>query len=110
MFLNCNYPDKYSVPKGRPKEVNPRTIDYSISKNKVTMYVLKNKHVYFKESNNAFYFGIDMNKAIIYNRFMIASFETICKINIALLDWGGTEFQLKSAEEDLIRMYLKLIQ
>lgn len=111
MFLNCNYPNKCKIPKGRPKEVTPRTIQLEIKQQGVSLYVLKNGNVYFNNQN--YYLGIELPKFLKKNMFGVNIFATIGAINIALLEWGdGREHlsYLNRIEEELLQKYLLTIK
>ena len=99
-FLNCNYPNKCCIPTGKPKGL--KKIKYSITKNKITMYVVNDNEVWFKDG--LYYFGIRFN--IIY-KLSLQIYETIGKINLDLLSWDNNT--LRNEYEYLLGMHLKII-
>lgn len=108
MFLNCNYPNECKIPKGRPKEITPKSISLELKKGNYRLIALTNGNIYLV--HDGYYFGIELPKFLTKNIFGISVFETIGKINIALLEWGSGRGrlydQLGNAREDLLQTYL----
>jgi len=105
MFLNCNYPYECKIPKGKPK--NLKNIKLEIKKGKHKLLITSMGDIYFVD--DGYYFGIELSKFLVKNLFGVNVFETIGKINIALLDWGygRNKFAALSTEQqDLLRTYL----
>lgn len=112
MFLNCNYPNEFSIPKGKPKEL--KQVKLEIKKDKIRLLVSDSGNVYFVE--NGYYFGIELPKFLVKNAFGVNIFETIGKINIALMGWGcGRNLPvelstLSRKQEDLLQTYLLTVR
>ena len=108
VFLNCNYPKECKIPKGRPKGITPKSIKMELKKGNLRLLVLTNGDVYFVK--DGYYFGIELPKFLTKNMFGISVFETIGKINIALLEWGSGRGRmydrLSNEEADLLQTYL----
>jgi hypothetical protein len=105
MFLNCNYPYECKIPKGKPK--NLKNIKLEIKKGKHKLLIAPMGDIYFVD--DGYYFGIELSKFLVKNLFGVNVFETIGKINIALLDWGygRNKFAALSTEQqDLLQTYL----
>ena len=110
MFLNCNYPNKCSIPKGKPKELKRTRLE--IKKGSKSIWVCENGNVYF-EVDRGYYWGIELPKFVVKTPFGVNISETIGKINLALLDWGWGRNELatlSNEEEDLLRIYLMTIK
>ena len=110
MFLNCNYPNKCSIPKGKPKELKRTRLEIKKGNNKI--WICENGNVYF-EVDRGYYWGIELPKFIVKTPFGVNISETIGKINLALLDWGWGRNELatlSNEEEDLLRIYLMTIK
>ena len=111
MFLNCNYPNGCKIPKGKPNEI--KKVKLEIKKGGLRLIVCQNDNIYFAE--NGYYFGIELPKFLTEGMFGVNIFETIGKINMALLDWNygrkGQEYsQLSNKQTDLLQTYLLTIR
>jgi len=101
-FLNCNYPEKCKIAKGKPKCLKSHMLQ--LKYNGFSLIEQKRGVIWFVE--NSYYWGIELD--IKYNRLnSLKKFETVGAVNIALLDWNGET--LNNGDEDLLYKYLKLI-
>ncbi len=112
IFLNCNYPNKCLIPKGKPKGITPKNTEIELKIGKLKLIALHGGYIYFVE--NGYYFGIDLPRFIKRNPFGIDKFATIGAINLALLDWGdgrGSMYsRLSNEEENLLLKYLMTLR
>ena len=108
MFLNCNYPNECKIPKGRPKEITPKSISLELKKGNHRLIALTNGNIYLV--HDGYYFGIELPKFLTKSMFGISVFETIGRINIALLNWGSGRgrlyYQLSNPDHGLLQKYL----
>ena len=101
-FLNCNYPNEYKVPKGKPKEIKA---SFEIKKGSNSLIVNGKNEIWLKEGS--FYMGIRFEPARGHMFDDIKAWKTINEINMALYNW--CEIGLTSDNENLIQIYLKII-
>ena len=101
-FLNCNYPNEYKIPKGKPKEIKA---SFEIKKGNNSLIVNGKNEIWLKEGS--FYMGIRFEPVRGHTFDNIKAWETISEINTALYNWGG--MGLNSDNESLILIYLKII-
>ena len=55
MFLNCNYPNEFIMPKGKPKELKSKKLE--IKKGNLTLIVDQNDNIYFVQAYAGFGVG-----------------------------------------------------
>ena len=100
-FLNCNYPDKCKIPKGKPKIkawIELKTPEAHLIAETINRVWI--------ECERGYWYGIEFDiKSNGFDRVNI--FETIGAINIAMMDWENEV--LESSQEDILRKYLKII-
>jgi hypothetical protein len=102
-FLNCNYPNKCTIPPGKPKQL--KKTRFSMTLDGVTLIEEKKDTIWFVLYRK-YYYGVELD--IKYNRLkQIDIFGTVGAVNIELLNWTGET--LGNTEEDLLYKYLKLI-
>ena len=110
VFLNCNYPNQFKMPKGKPKEIKKTKLE--LKKGTLKLLIDQNNNVWFVQ--DGYYWGIELPKFLIKNLFGVNIFETVGKINIALLEWGSGRgqmySQLSNEQQDLLQTYLLTIR
>ena len=83
-FLNCNYPNKLSIPPGKPKQL--RKANFSMKLNGTTLTEEKKGTIWFNVKN--YYWGVELE--LKYNRFgLISRAATVGDIDTALINWQG---------------------
>ncbi len=110
MFLNCNYPHQFQMPKGKPKALKKAVLE--IKKGNKRLIIDSQNNAWFV--SEGYYFGVVLPKFIVKSMWGVKIFETIGKINLALNDWGdgrGNKYaRLNSWEEDLLGIYLLTVR
>jgi len=102
-FLNCNYPNKFKIPKGKPKCLSKAR--FSMKLDGTTLIEEKKGIVWFNIAKG-YYYGIELD--LKYNSFgIIRKIETVNAINAEMLNWVGTE--LNNTGRELLLKYLKLL-
>lgn len=101
-FLNCNYPNRFTTEKGKPKCLKANMLQ--LKQGSLTLIEEKRGAIWFTE--DSYYWGIELDIKKDGLNF-IDIFATVGAVNIALIDWG--EQPLNNAKEDLLYKYLKII-
>lgn len=101
-FLNCNYPGRFQVKKGKYKCL--KSAMFQMKLNGITLIEQKHGTIWFVECG--YYWGIELDIKKDGLGF-VDGFGTVGAVNIALLDWS--EQPLDNVKEDLLYKYLKII-
>ena len=112
MFLNCNYPDKCKIPKGKPKELKKSNVKFEIKAYNSHLFITNDDKVYFQITNDrGYYWGIDLkpyfdnpNNKNMLNR--MNWWKVICSIERDLIDWSSG---LGNGERDILIWYLRTL-
>lgn len=100
-FLNCNYPDGFKVPKGKPKCLTKAR--FSMKLDGTTLIEEKQGIVWFSIAKG-YYYGIELDFK--YNGFGILNkVQMVNAINIEMINWTGQE--LANTDRELLLRYLK---
>ena len=101
-FLNCNYPNKCKIPKGKPKIKQEQL---KLECNGISLIAEKDNKIWIDTGKN-YWIGIEFEIIKdIFNKVDI--FTTIGKINLALMDWIGEP--LNNEQVHIIDLYLRTI-
>lgn len=101
-FLNCNYPNGFSIEKGKPKCLKATMLQLKLGN--LTLIEEKRGTIWFVEYS--YYWGIELDIKKDGLNF-IDIFATVGAVNIALMNWG--EQPLDIEKENLLYKYLKII-
>ena len=102
-FLNCNYPNKFKIPPGKPKHLKSN-LSIIVKNGKL---IEESRGKIWLVLDKKYYFGIEMDIKE-NNLGLVDYFETVGNINIELMNWTGET--LSNIDEELIYKYLKMIK